>query len=135
MSRDPLDSYRVFEENVKKHAVLVRKAMRLLDKVSRDPSDDEAQEVLVETLNRLRAVRARINSHAPGLSGLQGILQEDAETLVEYMILVGLQDEMEVLSRAIQLGSNGARLLEEEKQALLRDREEISRVMKRLIRP
>ncbi len=135
MSRDPLDSYRVFEENVKRHAVLVRKAMRLLDKVSRDPSDDEAQEMLVKTLNRLRTVRARINSHAPDLSGLQGVLQEDAETLMEYMILVGLQDEMEVLSRAIQLGSNGARLLEEEKQALLRDREEIVRVMKRLVRP
>ncbi len=132
MGRNPLDSYRVFEESVKKHAVLIRRAMRLLDKVSRNPGDAEAQERLLRTLNRLRTLRSRINSHAASLSGLQGALQEDAETLMEYMILVGLQDEIEVVSRALQLGSNGAQVLEEEKSVLLRDREELRRFLETL---
>ncbi len=128
---DPLVSYRLFEEAVEKHARLLGEARNLLSKIRRNPGSLEYQEKLLRVFRLFRIVRARLEKQGKQLTSINNALTGDAATLLEYMVLVGLEEELDLLSKAISLSAK-MDVLSKEVEALGRDREDVSRLLKTL---
>lgn len=125
------DLFRVIEESIEEHARLVSEARSLLVRVRRDLGDHPAQEELVRKLVRMRSVRGRL---LRCLMELRGRRSENTEllrlasTLLEYLLLVGIEGEVEVLKRARLLARRGAKTLGSMNEAIDKDLSEVNRV-------
>jgi hypothetical protein len=138
LAMDPLTSYHLFEEAVEKHARLLGEARSLLARIARNPDDTGSQERLLRVLRSFRVIRARLAEQGGMLASVDGVLLGYAATLLEYMLLVGLEEELEIVSRAISLSarselfSREAGILEDDKHKIEAVRETLSQVLSSL---
>ncbi len=128
MMTDPAASYHVFEEAVEKHARLLGEARNLLARISRDPENPKYQERLLKILRSFRILRSRLERQGRRLPSVNEALLGHAATLIEYMVLVGLEEELDVISRALKL-SGRAEILSREAESLGEDRKNITRLL------
>ncbi len=137
---DPLKLLRVLEDVSEKHAKTLRALERTLRRLRRDPENEALQSLALTYIKRLRVLRRRVERQL-GSEGFEAEFGEvdpevarNVATLSEYMIIVGLLYEEELLRKAVILARRGARLLAEELSNIEADIEAIGRLSQRFQR-
>ncbi|AEM39563.1 hypothetical protein Pyrfu_1707 [Pyrolobus fumarii 1A] len=130
-------------ENVtQSHVRLIQSLRSSLVRVRRDTTDIEMQRSVLAGLRRLRVLRKRIADHLGGLKvdaesldielvGPQELI-ENVATLSEYMLIVGIPAEEEVLKRTLLLARRGAELLNQHAGDIQEDIEQLKKLSKLL---
>ncbi len=139
---DAADMLETLEDVTQSHYRLIQSLRSALVRVRRDMSDVDMQRSVLAGLRRLRVLRKRVASH------FGGFLEEDVEvelegaeevvgnvaTLSEYMLIVAIPAEEEVLKRALLLAKRGAELLEKHRADIEEDLEQLRRLSRLLER-
>ena len=138
-ARDYLDTLEAVAES---HARLIQSLRTALVRVKRDYADFEMQRSILAGLRRLRVLRKRVAEHLGGLQAnpeeidvvLEGPEQliEHAATLSEYMLIVAIPAEEEVLKRVLLLAKRGAEELKKVEELIREDLEQLRRLSKLL---
>jgi len=138
-ARDYLDTLETVTES---HARLIQSLRAALVRVRRDYADVEMQRSILAGLRRLRILRKRVAEHLGGLEmspeGIDIVLEgpeqviEHAATLSEYMLIVAIPAEEEVLKRVLLLARRGAEELKRVEELIREDLEQLRRLSKLL---
>ncbi len=139
---DAAEMLEVLEEVTHGHVRLIQSLRSTLVKIRRDPLDEALQQSLLAGLRRLRVMRRRVARFFGGLDAeveeveLRGAkeLVDNVATLSEYMLLVAIPAEREVLRRTLLLAKRGAEVLARHAEDVKRDLEELERLSRLLER-
>ena len=101
--------YGIIEQGVKEHTQLVSEARSLIDKIEMDPDDERSQSLLLSKLRRMLIVRKRLQNAVLSDKSLRE--SEDVNILLEYLDLIGLEEEREALEKCRKLALQGALVL------------------------
>ena len=137
---DAADMLETLEDVTQSHYRLIQSLRSTLVRVKRDMADVEMQRSLLAGLRRLRVLRKRVASHFGGfideevdveLEGAKEVV-ENVATLSEYMLIVAIPAEEEVLRRTLLLAKRGAELLEKHRLDIEQDIEQLKRLSRLL---
>ena len=137
---DAADMLETLEEITHSHVRLIQSLRSTLVKIRRDTADEALQQSLLAGLRRLRVMRRRIARFFGGfdaepeeveLVGAEEIVRNVA-TLSEYMLLVAIPAEEEVLRRTLLLAKRGAELLAKRESEVREDLEQLRRLSRLL---
>ena len=134
-SGDPYKLLRTLEDVTDKHARIVKSLNRALVRLRKDIDDEELQTLVLNYIRRLRVLRRRLVRSLSGTVDLDTTLTEvrdNIATLSEYMIIVGMEYERDLLNKALILARRGARLLEENRDAIENDLHQIEELVEKL---
>jgi hypothetical protein len=134
-SVDPYKLLRTLEDVTDKHARIVKSLNRALVRLRKDIDDEELQTLVLNYIRRLRVLRRRLVRSLSGTVDLDTTLTEvrdNIATLSEYMIIVGMEYERDLLNKALILARRGARLLEENRDIIENDLHQIDELVEKL---
>ncbi|KSW11785.1 hypothetical protein CF15_02965 [Pyrodictium occultum] len=132
---DPYKLLRTLEDVADRHAKIVRSLNRALSRLRRDTGDEELQALVLTYLRRLRVLRQRLENSLQGPVNLDSVASEvrdNIATLSEYMIIVGMEYERDLLNKALLLAKRGARLIEESRELIEEDLNKIEELASKL---
>ncbi len=138
-ARDYLETLETITES---HARLIQSLRSALVRIRRDTADVELQRSVLAGLRRLRVLRRRVIEHLGGvdvnpddvdivLEGPEQVV-EHAATLSEYMLIVAIPAEEEVLKRVLLLARRGAEELRNVEEVIKEDIELLKRLSRLL---
>ena len=141
---DAAEMLEVLEDVTHAHTRLIRSLRSALVRVKRDTVNEEMQRSVLAGLRRLRVMRNRLARFFGGIDAEPGevvlrgsdALIENVATLSEFMLIVALPAEEEVLKRALLLAKRGAELLAKHSDAIREDLEQVkklSRLLERIV--
>ncbi len=139
---DAADMLETLEDVTQSHYRLIQSLRSALVRVRRDTSDVDMQRSVLAGLRRLRVLRKRVASYFGGfleedveveLEGAKEVV-ENVATLSEYMLIVAIPAEEEVLKRTLLLAKRGAELLEKHRGDIEEDLEQLRRLSRLLER-
>ncbi len=96
-----------FEGLIDQHSRIIRRIEELFEKLSEVDDTSDIEKELIHLFWRLSIIRKRINKTL----SLDDIYTDDVLTLLEYYSLIGLSEEEELLTRALNYGLKGYKLL------------------------
>lgn len=134
-NEDILIVLRKLEDVVNEHARLIKYAKQDLIRVRRDPEDYDSQLRLLGLLNKFRSIRRTIANSIAVVLNTNDSASETymlTTTLLEYMLLVGFDNEEEIIRRARLLASNGAKMLMGEMDEFAEDLRQINDLRREL---
>ncbi len=134
-NEDILIVLRKLEDVVNEHARLIKYAKQDLIRVRRDPEDYDSQLRLLGLLNKFRSIRRTIANSIAVVLNTNDSASETymlTTTLLEYMLLVGFDNEEEIIRRARLLASNGAKMLMREMDEFAEDLRQINDLRREL---
>ncbi|BES80776.1 hypothetical protein [Pyrodictium abyssi] len=132
---DPYKLLRTLEDVTDKHAHIVKSLNRALVRLRKDIDDEELQTLVLSYIRRLRVLRRRLVNSLNGAIDLDSTIAEvrdNIATLSEYMIIVGMEYERDLLNKALILARRGARLLEENRSMIEDDLNQIEELVEKL---
>ena len=96
-----------FEGLIDQHSRIIRRIEELFEKLSEVDDTSDIEKELIHLFWRLSIIRKRISKTL----SLDDIYTDDVLTLLEYYSLIGLSEEEELLTRALNYGLKGYKLL------------------------
>lgn len=122
------------ESLLDQHVKITRRLEELFSRLDKGEEVEESEKEIIHLLWRLSIIRRRIKR----LFREENNYTDDMLTLLEYYSLVGLNDEEELLQRALTYGSKGYKLLasrSEEFKISLNELRELRETIERLFNP
>ena len=137
---DAAEMLEALEDISHAHTRLIRSLRSTLVRVKRDMVDEGLQQSVLAGLRRLRVMRNRLARFFGGIDAevdeveLKGSkeLVENVATLSEFMLIVAIPAEEEVLKRTLLLAKRGAGLLAKHSDAIRQDLEQLRKLSRLL---
>ena len=137
---DAAEMLEALEDISHAHTRLIRSLRSTLVRVRRDMVDEALQQSVLAGIRRLRVMRNRLARFFGGIDAevdeveLKGSkeLIENVATLSEFMLIVAIPAEEEVLKRTLLLAKRGAELLSKHSDDLRRDLEQLKKLSRLL---
>lgn len=122
------------ESLLDQHVKITRKLEELFNKLNEGEEVEESEKEIIHLLWKLSIIRRKIKR----LFREENNYTDDMLTLLEYYSLIGLNDEEELLQRALSYGSKGHKLLasrSEELKTSINELRELKETIERLFNP
>ncbi len=137
---DAAEMLEALEDISHAHTRLIRSLRSTLVRVKRDMVDEGLQQSVLAGLRRLRVMRNRLARFFGGIDAevdeveLKGSkeLVENVATLSEFMLIVAIPAEEEVLKRTLLLAKRGAGLLAKHSDTIRQDLEQLRKLSRLL---
>ena len=137
---DAAEMLEALEDISHAHTRLIRSLRSTLVRVKRDMVDEGLQQSVLAGLRRLRVMRNRLARFFGGIDAevdeveLKGSreLVENVATLSEFMLIVAIPAEEEVLKRTLLLAKRGAEVLARHSDTIRQDLEQLRKLSRLL---